>query len=69
MKKKTLQQERPKRRVWSVQVILTDMPPLIHGSKKQDKFVTKAELLNSLKVKTGYSKITASVVDARIVLG
>jgi hypothetical protein len=68
MKAKAANSDRPKRRVWSVEVILVDMPPLIKGTKKQDKFLVKKELLRSLKVSTGYGKVTPSVVDARIVL-
>ena len=60
--------DRPKRRLWKVSVMLADRPPLVKGSKKQAKFLTKKELLDALQVKTGYGCVTPSVVYAEVVI-
>jgi hypothetical protein len=64
---KTKKSENPKRRVWSVRLILVDRPPM--GKLKVDrKFLLKKELLRSLKVSTGYAGVTPSIVDAKLEL-
>jgi hypothetical protein len=71
VKSKTAMQvkgERPKRRIWKVTVILVDRPSLIKGTKKQEKFLRKSELLRALKVNTGYAGVTPSVTSAVLVL-